>query len=412
MFENYTGATKTILSILLFPIYFQQLFLTFAWGSSDEWTLVLAKRIFILLPVLAFILACWLTIACLMSVIVRQNRREFLNALLLTWWDLGKAIAHFWAGIFGFVFNLAAGIIGAVKIILLGAWTFIQDIFLLPFRVLRNSGSNLMRSRIPWLAIIMTLAWCLVETTIFTYVMTPLVLDTFSNITGEQLSELGTRIPLFMFLFVVVLGSYAVLANFMDAVERRDVGSILGIGAVEIIVLLVEVMFLYREFVDALVPWLAQYSENFDLGIGGIIGISTFVWFGIRSLSWFLFAAHGTPTILSIIQGRGIEAKPDQETQSTEAPETDSGSDYYEISRQFIKHIKEDIDWFQQKGEAIVAAFVLPPLQVVAAAVNFCALFVSGGHLFQIPFRKLTDITESGILMKQIPKKAEVYHDA
>ena len=36
MISNHTGMAKLILSILLFPTLFQQLFLTFAWGAEDQ----------------------------------------------------------------------------------------------------------------------------------------------------------------------------------------------------------------------------------------------------------------------------------------------------------------------------------------------------------------------------------------
>src|SRR5260370_41805084 len=75
----------------------------------------------------------------------------------------------------------------------------------------------------------------------------------------------------------------------------------------ELVAMFVEVVFLYREFVDALVPWFAQHtSGNFDLGIAGTLAIAGFTWLGIRSLSWFLFGSAGTPTIMAIIQGQGL----------------------------------------------------------------------------------------------------------
>ena len=145
--------------------------------------------------------------------------------------------------------------------------------------------------------------------------------------TNEQLSEEFIRIPLFIFLLFIVLGSYAVLSTFADAFRSRNIHSIIGISVIEIVTLTVEILFLYREFVDSLVPWFAQYSENFELGIFGTLFISAFVWFGIRSLSWFLFAAHGTPVIMSVIQGKGLQS----EKKSVEAPK----SPYIQIIKKY-----------------------------------------------------------------------------
>ncbi len=175
---------------------------------------------------------------------------------------------------------------------------------------------------------------------------------------------------------------------------------IIGIGAIEVIVLFVEVLFLYREFVDALVPWFALYAENFQIGMIGILAISTFVWFGIRSLSWFLFAAYGTPTIMSIIQGKGIDAN--KSKKKTKKDETE-----WDFSNGFMETLKKDADWVQEKGQEVLAAFMLPPLQIIAAAINFLTLLVNGSHMFELPFKKLDDIKPSNVLVETLSKKSE-----
>src|SRR5882724_4455419 len=62
---------ETILSILFFPSFFQKHFVDFAWGAADPDPMMIAKRIFILLPTLAFIAACWLTIISILTIIIR-----------------------------------------------------------------------------------------------------------------------------------------------------------------------------------------------------------------------------------------------------------------------------------------------------------------------------------------------------
>jgi hypothetical protein len=402
MLNETSGFVKFILSVLLFPMYFQEAFITFAWGAGDQLWMMIGKRLFLLLPVFAVILGCWLSIASLLTVLVRQNRREFVTDLFITWLDLGKSIVSFWGGIFKFIFSLFAALLGLIKITIFGIWSVVQDILFMPFRLLRSMSQNVLSSSVPWIAVLLTMFWCLIEATIFTYVTTPLVLDTFSNITGEQFTETFIRIPLFIFLLFVVLGSYAVLSTFVDAVKNKSISSILGIGAIEIVVLFVEVVFLYREFVDSLVPWFAQYSENFELGIFWTLAISSFVWFGIRSLSWFLFAAHGTPTIMAIIQGKGIEI-----TSRGELPK----SRFFGISSGFMSKIKEETHWFQTKGDELLAAFILPPLQVVAAAINFCTLLISSNHLFELPLKNVDALTNSRTLIDNLDRKNESFSD-
>src|SRR4030066_1851154 len=306
MLSGSSGMVKIVLSVLLFPLFFQESFISFVWGTEDRLWLMLGKRLFLLLPVFAILLGCWVSIASLTTVLIRQKRIEFLTLLLVTWWDLGKSIVYFWGGIIKFALNLSAALVGLVKIISLGVLSIVQELVFMPFRLIRNASQNLLGSPVPWIAVYLTLFWCIIEALIFTYVTTPLVMDVFSNITGEQLHPYFIRIPLFIFLLFIIMGSYAVLSTFVAAVKSKNISSILGIGVIETVALFVEVVFLFREFVDSLVPWFAQYSEGFELGIFWTLAIACLAWFGIRSISWFLFAAHGTPTILSVIQGKGL----------------------------------------------------------------------------------------------------------
>ena len=399
MFTESSGIVKLVLSILLFPLYFQNQFLYFAWGMDDAFWLMLGKRLFLLLPVSAIILACWLTIFCAVTIIVRPNRRQFIIALLMTWWDLGKSIVSFWGGVFKFVFTFALALVSLLKVILLGLWSLVQEIVFMPLRLMRNIGQNVVTSNIPWIAVYLTLFWCLIEATIFTYVTTPLVIDTFSNITGESLTINVVRIPLFIFLLFIVLGSYAVLSTMIDVVKKKNISAILGILVIEVIVLMVEVLFLYREFVDSLVPWLAQYSEGFELGVFWTIAISCFVWFGIRSLSWFLFASHGTPTIMAVIRGEGL---------GSEKQRIQPRVRLVDISFDFMERIRKDSAWIEQKGESLLAAFMLPPLQVIAAALNFLTLLFVGRHLFDLPFKTLDDIKDSSKIISAHAFREEV----
>jgi hypothetical protein len=276
---------------------------------------------------------------------------------------------------------------------LLATWSLVQEIIFTPFRLVKSMSQNVLSSPVPWLAVFMTIFWCVVEATIFTYVMTPVVMDVFANITGDNLSVNVVRIPLFIFLLFIVLGSYAVLSNFVTSIKEKNVQSMVGIGAIETVVLFVEVLFLYREFVDALVPWFAQYSSNFELGVGGTIAISCFVWFGIRSLSWFLFASHGTPTILHLIQGKGVIVFSRGEM---------AKSRLVSIAPEFIDRIKQEMEWMKSKSEEVLAALMLPPLQVVAACVNFCTLLLNSNHLFELPFKSMNAVIDTKSLMRSV----------
>jgi hypothetical protein len=395
MFNETSAFWKAVLSVLFFPLLFQNTFLDFAWGAADQFWVMAGKRIFFLLPLLAFILGCWVSIACLLTVLIRQNRREFLTSLLITWWDLGKSVVYFWGGIIKFLLNLATAVIELAKIVVLGLLSFLQEVVYTPFRLFRSISRNVLSSPVPWIAVYLTIFWCIIEAVIFTYVTTPLVVDVFSNITGENLNINFIRIPLFLFLLFVIMGSYAVLSTFVSSFKSKNVSSIFGIGVIETVVLFVEVVFLYREFVDSLVPWFAQYSEGFELGIVGTLAIACFVWFGIRSLSWFLFASHGTPTILHLIQGKGIIVFNQGEIVKT---------GLRSISPEFIEKIKAEMNWMRKKGDELLSSLMLPPLQVIAAGINFCTLLLNSKHLFNLPFKSLSSIASSKALIETIER--------
>jgi len=410
MLNDNNALIKLAASIIFFPTFFQEAFLTFAWGAADSFWIMLAKRSLLLLPVAAIVFACWLTVACGLTVLVRQNRQKFVTLLFITWWDLGKAIVAFWGGIARFLLYFVASLVGLLKITVMGILSILHDTILLPFRILRRGGQQVLISSVPWVAVVLTLFWCVIEAVIFTYVTTPLVIDTFSNITGEQLSETMIRIPLFIFMLLVILGSYAVLANFLEVVKSKNIPAIMGILVIEVVVLMVEVLFLYREFVDALVPWFAQYSDNFELGLFSTLAIAALAWFGIRSLSWFLFAAHGTPVILSMIQGKGV--KEEKRELSKAGKEGGTQLSYTEVFSSFLAKIRSDISWVEDKGEHLLSTFMLPPLQIVAACINFCSLLINGRHLFSLPFTTLSEIGSASTLMNRMSEEEKTLRDA
>ena len=400
MFNEASGAWKVILSLLFFPLLFQHDFLNFALGADDLFWVALLKRLFLLLPVLSIILACWVTIPCVLSVVFRAQRTEFVITFFLIWWDLGKAIFSFWGGILKFLLVLVTAILILLKLIVLGIWVLIQDLFFIPIQLLKNLGVGVFDAGIPWIALVLTLIWCVIEATVFTFVTTPLVMDTLSNLTGGGISEAFLRIPLFLFLLFLILGSYAVLSTWTDALSSRKIGTILKIGIIELVALFVEVVFLYREFVDSLVPWFDQHtSGDFQLGIAGTLAIATVAWLGIRGMSWVLFASHGTPLIMAIIRGSGMTA-------SSTAP----GEKQQLMEIRLIEQLRKEFEWALAKGNEISNAFLLPPLQILAASVNFCTFLFTSIPIFEIPLTSLDQIMSSkGFLENTFPaaKKKE-----
>jgi hypothetical protein len=398
MTDGASGLAAVILSVLFFPTFFQKTFLDFAWGAQDPVWLMIAKRAFLLLPTGALILCLWASIMALLTVLVRQKRVDFIRAFLVTWWDFMKCVFAFWGGFLKFFWVFVVSLYGLLRVIVMGLWYILQDILLIPFRFISAVAKNVSAPGVPWIAVFLTFFWCLVEAIIFTYVMTPLVTDTLANLTGGELSETLIRIPLFFFLLFVILGSYAVLSAWVEAIRTRNVPAILKITLVELVAAFVEVLFLYRELVDSLVPWFAQHTAgNFDLGITGTLAIGFVAWLGVRGLTWFLFASHGTPIITAIIQGSGFKG-PEGQKKSTKV-------DAFAYTESFFEHFKADADWVKEKTDELLGAFILPPLQVVSATINFFTLILASKLLFDLPFKSFNDIMRSREILEGKPAR-------
>jgi hypothetical protein len=359
----------------------------FIWGAGDPVWLLATKRLFLLMPFGAAALGYWTSVLSLPTILVRTKRRAFVGLVIITWWDLARATFTFWGGVIRFFLRLAISLLGALQMIVVGLWAVVQEIVLLPFRLIRSVGSNVLNPGVPWIAVGMTFLWCLFEAMIFTYVMTSLVIDTLSNLAGTEMTEAAVRIPLFLFMLFIILGSYAVLSTWTTALRSRDWPSIIKIGVVELVAMFVEVVFLYREFVDALVPWFAQHtSGNFELGIFGTLAIAGLTWLGIRSLSWFLFASAGTPTIMAIIQGQGVGSR-----------DAAGGvrQEFRVFSENYTGQLRKEFAWVGAEGERLLDAFLVPPMQVVAAALNFVTLLVMNRHLLDLPLESVRDFKDA-----------------
>ena len=388
--------SQIVVSILFFPTFFQKPLFDFVWGAQDPLWMMAAKRVFLLLPVGAIYACLWASIMALLTVVIRQKRADFLRAFFVTWWDLMKCIFAYWGGFFKFLWILVIDLFGLLRVIFMGIWYIIQDILLVPFRLIKAVAKNVSAPGVPWIAVTLTFFWCLVEAVIFTYVMTPLMQDTLANLAGGELPDVLVRIPLFCFLLIVILGSYAVLSAWVEAIKARNVPTIIKISIVEVVAAFVEVMFLYRELVDSLVPWFAQHaSGNFDLGIGGTLAIGFLAWLGVRAMTWFLFASHGVPIITAIIQGSGLK--------KAEGAKETARVDAFAYTSSFFFHFKTDADWVREKGDELLGAFILPPLQVVSAVVNFATLILASQHLFDLPFKGFREIMRSKELLEAKP---------
>ena len=136
-------------------------------------------------------------------------------------------------------------------------------------------GQRYFQPGVPWVAFFLLVFWCLLESTVFTYTLMPTITEVLGGITGTDVSPYALP-GLFIFLFFLITGSFACIQALADAVKNREFKFMVQMVLIELFVMVFEVMFLYRELVDAITPWIAQQtSEQFRPGIFFTLSLAT-----------------------------------------------------------------------------------------------------------------------------------------
>ena len=397
--EQALGPAMTwVFKILALPLLwipkFQAAIVGYLWDFSSPMEASIKIGI-LMLPALHLIAGVWCTCISLYTLLFRGARRNFVTAVFAAWWDSGRAIVMFWAGIIRAVFLTAGWIWGLIRLLVAGIYLAVIEVLTLPFSVVKRATQSSLRPGIPWIAVTMTIGWSLLEAGIFSYTLMPMVSDIAQDLVGGAPRAIIQPV-LFVIVFLLIAGSFACLQAMVEAIHEQNWKDIVQMVMVEVLVMFVEVVFLYRELVDAITPVLAMQSGgNVRIGIAGVLFISMLAWIGVRGMTWFLFGRYGTPTLLAIISGRGITTK--APAGARQAGEGDAVTSWI---RELINQVKADIGWFHSTGMNMLEAYMLPPLQLVAATINFFMLFFAGRHLFHLPLKSLHAFMDTRELLK------------
>jgi hypothetical protein len=76
----------------------------------------------------------------------------------------------------------------------------------------------------------------------------------------------------------------------------------------------------------------------------------------------------------------------------------------FPVTFALINQLQREANWFKNEGQKFVESFALPPLQIVAASLNFVMVFLQNRHLFQLPFHNLSDLKAAKALLEDIDK--------
>jgi hypothetical protein len=359
----------------------QQLVFGYVLGGSTPGLTVL-KAVLLLLPAAVLVVSLWAMMLSLYTLPFRSGRGHFLTAILMSWWDVGRMAWFYWAGMGRFLFVLAGWIGSLIRAFARLTWNAIKGTLNSPFAVLDWTSRRYFQPGVPWLAFLLLLVWSAIEAVIFTFTLRPTMNELLADLTGAEPNAVMLSALLYVFLFFLVGGSFACVQALNDAIKSKHYGTIISMVLIEFVVAMFEVLFLYRELVDAITPWLAQ--QGFNLGIGGTLALAFSAWLGVRGMTWFLFGRYGTPALIAVLarenisrEGGNVDIAPPRQPEFWKAP---------------ITALKAEVEWFKKEGREMFELLTLPVLQLMAAGFNFCLVLLLGRPLFTLPFRSLDEV--------------------
>lgn len=340
----------------------------------------------LLVPVLVLMAGAWCTAASLYTLPFRSGRGHFLTALLMTWWDAGRCIWLFWTGMLRFGVALIGWVIGSVRFALLMIKNMLLGIARSPLTLLDGASRSYFQPGVPWFAFIVLTIWCAIEATVFTFTLQPTLNEVFGSLTGFDPNPRVMAPLLWMFLCLLVAGSFACVQVVTDAIKAKKIGTIVQMLVVESAVMFFEVIFLYRELIDAITPWIAQQSgDSVHLGIGATLALASFGWLGVRGMSWFLFGRFGTPALIAVLSRQAVEHEGG-------SPRVEKAAPQPSLWREPVNALKAETAWFHEEAKRMFELLTLPVLQLFAAAINFAVVIVHSRPHFVLPFSSLEDI--------------------
>ena len=359
----------------------QQMVFGYVLGGGSPGLTVL-KAALLLLPAAVLVVSLWAMMISLYTLPFRSGRGHFLTAILMSWWDVGRMAWFYWAGMGRFLFVLAGWIGSLIRAFARLTWNAIKGALNSPFAVLDWTSRRYFQPGVPWLAFLLLLLWSAIEATIFTFTLRPTMNELLADLTGGEPNPVMLSALLYIFLFFLVGGSFACVQALTDAIKSKHYGTIISMVLIEAVVAMFEVLFLYRELVDAITPWMAQ--QGFNLGLGGTLALAFAGWLGVRGMTWFLFGRYGTPALIAVLaretisrEGANVDIAPPRQPEFWKAP---------------ITALKAEVEWFKKEGREMFELLTLPVLQLLAAGFNFCLVLLLGRPLFTLPFRSLDEV--------------------
>jgi hypothetical protein len=345
-------------------------------------------RAFLLLPTCLLVAAMWCTMVSLYTVPFRSGRGTFILSLLMAWWDAARSVWLFWAGTARFALLLVGWVWNLLRLAVQLTWRTIKTAATSPLALLDWTSRQYFQPGVPWIAFFLLILWTAIEATIFTFTLRPTLNELLADLVGFEPNGMMLITLLWLFLFFLIAGSFACVQVLAEAIQQRKPGQIVQMLVVELFVMFFEVLFLYRELIDAITPWLAQQtSEQLQLGIVGTLALASFGWIGVRGMIWFLFGRFGTPALLGVLARQTVT----RDRPAAEVPLPVTG----DVWKAPIAALKSQTEWLKKETREAVEVITVPVLQLLAAGVNFAVVVLLGRPHFVLPFRSLEEVLAS-----------------
>lgn len=370
-----------VMAGLAWIVPFQARVFGFVLQGQTFWSLA-GTAVLLLVPAAVFIAGIWGTMVALYTIPFRLGRSvTLLQSVALAWWDALRMVWFYWAGLVRFLIVLIGWVWGLLKTAVQLVWGTLKGAVTSPLAVLDATSR---RPGVPWPAFFMLLVWSAVEATIFTFTLRPTMSELLADLTGYEVNGFALVVILWIFLAIIIAGSFACIHVLNEAVKARQTGNIIFMILVEIAVAMFEVLFLYRELVDAMTPWLAQ--QGIQLGVIGTIGLAFFGWVGVRGMTWFLFGRFGAPALIGLLGRQAFAVEGSGGHASPPLP------DYWKGP---ISALKAEREWFRKEARELFELVSLPVLQAVAAGLNFLFVVFTGRGHFTLPFKSIDEVLAS-----------------
>lgn len=382
---EWRGAFRFLVSGLAWIPDVQALFLEFA-AFGDTGLEMVAKWLLLLFPILLGIVGLWCTFVGLYTLPFRSGRGNFLLAIAMSWWDVGRSVIFFYAGLLRFGQVFLGWLWSLLKLSLKLLVGGIKGVFVSPLVFLDWTSRKYFKPGVPWLAFLLMILWSALEATVFAFVLRPLMTDVIGGLAQFEPNPRVLFAILWVILFMIIAGSFAAIQALTDAIQARDVQKIVTMSFIELTVMGFEVLFLYRELVDAITPWIAQ-TTGYQMGLFGTLVLAGGGWIGVRAMTWFLFGRFGTPALLGVISRQTI-TRGGMETEVAMPDRVDFWSGP-------LTALKRESEWFKQQAREVFELVALPVLQLLAAALNFVVVVIRSRPIFKLPFESLDQVMQT-----------------